>query len=345
MTDRSTGPACGNNPNFRMTDGDRKAVDDFKARLALQASAKPYIDSAVWVDGDPLMEVIAATVWQHCARDSEDMPQLVCDDPRTIAAFAAAVARAHAAVSVSAAAPPTDRAALRDRIRLAIARQYLDAVGSERTVDDLDDWEFGSFVDAVLAVLPPPADRAAEQRDDIQVWPLDRILSEVRCGSQDWTWEEEWADLDRRHAETGYLVKLEQEIRENGITMPVLIGSDGRLWDGHHRLRVAVRLRIGYVPVEITPSRLAAETAGHETQAAHPPVTEWRTETQRRGDHWSPWCGGRYELDEARADFAETVANDQGRHSWRLIRATTTYTVEAEHQPAAAPAAVQTEEA
>ncbi|WP_097933345.1 MULTISPECIES: ParB N-terminal domain-containing protein [unclassified Streptomyces] len=96
------------------------------------------------------------------------------------------------------------------------------------------------------------------QPDDIQVWPLARVLAEVRCGSQDWTWDEEWADLDKRHAETGYLDRLEQEITANGITMPVLIGSDGRLWDGHHRLRIAVRLGIGYVPVEITPPAVPA---------------------------------------------------------------------------------------
>lgn len=38
-----------------------------------------------------------------------------------------------------------------------------------------------------------------------------------------------------------------------GITMPVLIGNDGRLWDGHHRLRIAVRLGIPFVPVEVVP--------------------------------------------------------------------------------------------
>lgn len=91
------------------------------------------------------------------------------------------------------------------------------------------------------------------QPDDPQavVWPLSRVLAEVAVGSRDWTWEEEWADLDQRHAATGYLDTLEQQIRENGITMPVLIGSDGRLWDGHHRLRIASRLGIEYVPVEI----------------------------------------------------------------------------------------------
>ena len=111
MTDRSTGPRCGNNPNTRLTPGDRKAVDDFQARLALQAAAKPYIERAAWVDFDPLMEVIAATLWEHCARDDEDMPQAVCDDPRTIAAFAAAVAHAHAA----GVAPATDQTERRDR--------------------------------------------------------------------------------------------------------------------------------------------------------------------------------------------------------------------------------------
>ncbi|MEU0354915.1 ParB N-terminal domain-containing protein, partial [Streptomyces cyaneofuscatus] len=109
--------------------------------------------------------------------------------------------------------------------------------------------------DAAAGVQPPTEGEA--RPDDIQVWPLTRVLTEVRCGSQDWTWDEEWADLDQRHAETGYLDSLEQQIRANGITMPVLIGSDGRLWDGHHRLRIAVRLGIAYVPVEITPPAVA----------------------------------------------------------------------------------------
>ncbi|MDX2749625.1 ParB N-terminal domain-containing protein [Streptomyces scabiei] len=161
--------------------------------------------------------------------------------------------------------PAADRAALRNRIRRAIARQFLDETGSGRSVEELDDAEFGTLADAVLSVLPAPADRAPETpqpetRVELQVWPLQRVLTEVCCGSQDWTWEEEWADLARRHAETGYLDRLEEQIRANGITMPVLIGSDGRLWDGHHRLCIAVRLGIGYVPVEIT--QTASEEPG-----------------------------------------------------------------------------------
>jgi hypothetical protein len=63
--------------------------------------------------------------------------------------------------AASAVVPAADRAALRDRIRLAIARQFLDETGSGRSVDELDDAEFGTLADAVLSVLPAPADRAA----------------------------------------------------------------------------------------------------------------------------------------------------------------------------------------
>ncbi|MFF7335410.1 ParB N-terminal domain-containing protein [Streptomyces sp. NPDC008150] len=109
---------------------------------------------------------------------------------------------------------------------------------------------------------PVPADRAA-LRDRVEVWPLARLLAEVRCGSEDWSWEEEWADLDRRHAGDGYLETLERQIRARGITTPVLVGSDGRLWDGHHRLRIAVRVGIGYVPVELPGTTTTDETEAY----------------------------------------------------------------------------------
>jgi hypothetical protein len=185
--------------------------------------------------------------------------------------------------------------------------------------DGMDGWPEWLAAEARMhdpdaPAVVPSVDRAA-LRDRIEVWPLQRVLTEVRCGSQDWTWEEEWADLDQRHEETGYLVKLEQQIRENGITMPVLIGSDGRLWDGHHRLRIAVRLGIGYVPVELTdpgddalpaPADRAAvltEAADDDGEAeklakarrmakalSAPPVApaEWATTTEWPGRHKRP---------------------------------------------------------
>ncbi|MGN7139049.1 hypothetical protein [Streptomyces pseudogriseolus] len=40
MMHRPTGPACGNNPNHRVTDGDRQAVEDFKAYLEQRADGR-----------------------------------------------------------------------------------------------------------------------------------------------------------------------------------------------------------------------------------------------------------------------------------------------------------------
>ncbi|MFC9891515.1 hypothetical protein [Streptomyces pilosus] len=106
---RSTGPACGNNPNHRMTPGDRQAVDNFRAYLERRAAARELLDRAVWVDGDPLMEAIAAAVWEHC--DTSGGHSIVTDDPRNIAAVAATVARAE----------PADRAAGPAALREAAA--------------------------------------------------------------------------------------------------------------------------------------------------------------------------------------------------------------------------------
>ncbi|MGW4040444.1 hypothetical protein ACWEIM_29915 [Streptomyces sp. NPDC004778] len=47
--------------------------------------------AAVWVDGDPLMEAIAAAVYEQCDKYPE--VSVTIDDPRTIAAVAATVAR------------------------------------------------------------------------------------------------------------------------------------------------------------------------------------------------------------------------------------------------------------
>jgi hypothetical protein len=111
------------------------------------------------------------------------------------------------AAAVSAAvAPPTNQTALRDRIRLAIARQWLDEMGSDRTVDELDDAEFGEFADAVLAVLPEAADRAA-----IYAEVAERLATDAEQGDKDGLTRiyrrsaakqvREWADRLRRVAD------------------------------------------------------------------------------------------------------------------------------------------------
>ena len=63
------------------------------------------------------------------------------------------------AVGQPAEAHDTDRAALRERLRLAIAQQFLTDTGSGRTVGELDDTEFGSLADAALKALTVEGER------------------------------------------------------------------------------------------------------------------------------------------------------------------------------------------
>ncbi|WP_030568552.1 hypothetical protein [Streptomyces aureocirculatus] len=98
--------------------------------------------NAAWIDGDPLMEPIAAAVWAHC--DTEN--SIVTDDPRTIAAIAAAVARAMQPALV-------DRAAVRaealdeqgpdDLETISEAAQMYRSLRPviERTMADPDRWD------------------------------------------------------------------------------------------------------------------------------------------------------------------------------------------------------------
>jgi ParB-like chromosome segregation protein Spo0J len=68
-------------------------------------------------------------------------------------------------------------------------------------------------------------------------------------GSEDWDWPSEWAEIAQHNAGVT-LANLIGYIAVNGISEPVLLGDDGRVWDGHHRLMVARLLGIRTVPVE-----------------------------------------------------------------------------------------------
>lgn len=136
-----------------------RSLADAPAELSLLACAPdeahtqptdltaPVTEQPAWVDGDPLMEAVAAAVWEHCTTECGG---IVRDDPRNIAAVAAAVAQ-----------QLTDQAALRDRIRRAIC----EAEGFTWDPDWLEPDEYGAHADAVLAVLPAPTDRATVLRD------------------------------------------------------------------------------------------------------------------------------------------------------------------------------------
>ena len=63
-----------------------------------------------------------------------------------------------------------------------------------------------------------------------------------------WGWREEFAQLwidDATH-----MHNLLVDIKRHGIREPILLGNDGRLWDGHHRLAIAVALVHDTIPAE-----------------------------------------------------------------------------------------------
>jgi len=62
-------------------------------------------------------------------------------------------------------------------------------------------------------------------------------------------WATEFAWLREHHGER--LDILATSVQEVGMRRAVLLGNDGRVWDGHHRLCVADMLGLSDVPVEI----------------------------------------------------------------------------------------------
>jgi len=89
---------------------------------------------------------------------------------------------------------------------------------------------------------------------------MDMAVAEIvrrwRPGSGDWSWDDEAAELDshvcRCCGQPGhYQERLEAFLRDGGrLGQPLCLGSDGRVWDGHHRIVAALRLGIQRLPVE-----------------------------------------------------------------------------------------------
>ena len=81
----------------------------------------------------------------------------------------------------------------------------------------------------------------------VQRMPLARFMAEVVDGErQGWMEEFEWLRLN----DAAKMRALIASILKVGIQSPVLIGSDGRCWDGHHRVFAAWALGFKEIPVE-----------------------------------------------------------------------------------------------
>lgn len=108
--------------------------------------------------------------------------------------------------------------------------------------------------------LPPPVHAAqlpATDRDALAVHvqlPLDAVLAGWASGDLT-PWGDEFRHLDETHGD--WLDVLASEVRRDGITTPVHLGDDGRVWDGHHRLRVASLFALKTVPVHFADASAA----------------------------------------------------------------------------------------
>ncbi|MGV9891700.1 hypothetical protein [Streptomyces sp. NPDC003395] len=77
--------------------------------------------------------------------------------------------------------------------------------------------------------------------------------------------------------------------------------------------------------------RMAGE-AQPATETSLPSDTLWHVQTRQRGT-WRPWLAPRDDHAEAREDYDRCIADNGHRWAFRLIRETSTYTIEAEHIP------------
>jgi hypothetical protein len=83
------------------------------------------------------------------------------------------------------------------------------------------------------------------------------ILNQWRPGSKDWTWGEEMGDIQGRECcccgeKAHHYDKIALLLQTQGwVGKPILLGDDGRIWDGHHRLLACLELGIEEVPVEL----------------------------------------------------------------------------------------------
>jgi hypothetical protein len=64
-----------------------------------------------------------------------------------------------------------------------------------------------------------------------------------------------------------------------------------------------------------------------------PTVRVWQIEARRASGAWTPWSGATVDGPDAHADYAETVAEYGHLRPYRVVCATTTHGIEAQHQP------------
>lgn len=101
------------------------------------------------------------------------------------------------------------------------------------------------------------------------LWKMDLVTltTNWRPGSHDtsddpdganleWNWKYERIDVFTNPEQVERTIGVLRRVAKEGIGFldyiaPILLGSDGRVWDGHHRICIALALGLEYVMVEL----------------------------------------------------------------------------------------------
>ena len=82
-----------------------------------------------------------------------------------------------------------------------------------------------------------------------------QIVTFWRPGSGDWSWADEYADLmdgEGKEVTERILARVDSEgIDFADSFAPVSLGTDGRIWDGHHRIVIAIQRGIHSLMCEV----------------------------------------------------------------------------------------------
>lgn len=76
---------------------------------------------------------------------------------------------------------------------------------------------------------------------------LARVLDTYRPGSREHDWADEFYELVTRDPDR--MRDLIASIETDGILEPIILGDDGRVWDGHHRITAAKLLNMRTIPI------------------------------------------------------------------------------------------------
>jgi hypothetical protein len=202
---------------------------------------------------------------------------------------------------------------------LAIARTEASKWADGERLEDKPLWQtYLGHAAAVLAVLPAPTDRAAVLRDAAERYErlLDDMGDDKAKDPRYWQGVQHVTVGLRRLADAASVAGLRGEA---GETQQDPVHAPGMPCENGCRAAA---------------DELARETQQDQTQAeARPPAVTWQIESPRR-DTWTRWSGARDTAEEGREEYDRAVEWGGERRSYRLVRAETTYTVVAEHQPA-----------